>query len=275
MSRRTQANPQWVESVADKHNLPLPILDGECEIDPYSELGSGLYGVVYNTDSRDCVFKATTDATEAHFIQSAINLRKDYGVDPEGIVDYRAVFAVGGEKHKGDRIFITWRERALSVGLPESVARSNASMLKFVDAMGEYYAATEGDEGDPGAFWLAVAQQQRSGQKAYWSWLNERVALANEMIDGRVEPSGSTMATKLFQAHVAAGNIAASGKDGRHIGDSLLEYFASGLLICDLHANNVGVVERDGKRIWVLTDCGHCLATAEDVRDVAIPTLRI
>lgn len=285
MSRKTQTNPPWAENlvhkycdeiarVARKHDLPLPLFDGPCEIDPRSELGSGIYGVVYLTDDLGCVFKATTDSSEAHFIATAIKLRKERGIDPAGIVDYRAVFALP-EKHGGEEIFITWREKAVSVGLPESVAKSDRSMLKFIQAMAAFYEASEGNPPhDAGAFWLAVEQQQHTSEQAYWNWLKERVALANRMIDGKEGLSKSEMANRLYYAYVAAEEMEKSGPDGRHVGQALRIFQENGLLICDLHANNVGVVERDGKRKWVLTDCGHSLCLSEDLRDIGIPILK-
>ena len=286
--RKTKVNPQWVQSLiqqycdqihyaAKKYNLPLPLLDGQCVIDPRSELGEGSYGVVYETDSFDCVFKATTDSSEAHFIQTAINLRKDKGVDPEGIVDYRAVFALPREaKHDGLEVFVLWREQAVSVGLPETVAKADRSMIKFIEAMAAYYDATEGDpdKNDAGAFWLAVQQQGEVSLTTYWAWLKERVALANRMIDGTEGVSQSEMANRLFRAYVAAEQMEESGPDGRHVGRALLDYFRSGLLICDLHADNVGIVRRKGKEFWCLSDPGHVMALDEKIRDVAIPTLR-
>lgn len=284
--RQIQTNPAWAEDViqrycnqigrvARKHNLPLPLFDGPCEIDPRSELGEGVYGVVYETDSLDCVFKLTTDSSEAHFIATAIKLRKERGVDPAGIVDYRAVFALP-EKHDGSEIFITWREKAVSVGLPENVAKSDHSMIKFIEAMAAFYEASEGDPNrhDPGAFWLAVEQQENTSEKEYWHWLKERVALANKMIDGKGLLSKSEMANRLFFAYVAAEVMEESGVDGKHVGHALRTYFENGVLISDLHANNVGLVERHGKRKWVLTDCGHCLIIDEMLRDVGIPMLK-
>ncbi len=288
MSRKTRSNPIWAENliskycdeitrVARKRHLPLPLFDGPCEIDPRSELGSGIYGVVYLTDDLGCVFKATTDSSEAHFIATAIKLRKERGIDPAGIVDYRAVFALPEkEEHQGEKIFITWREKAVSVGLPESVAKNDKSMLGFIREMAAFYEASEGDpnKNDPGAFWLAVEQQQSTSEKEYWGWLKERVALANRMIDGREGLSKSEMANRLFYAYIAAEEMEKSGPDGRHVGECLRVFQENGVLISDMHANNVGQVRRDNKTLWCITDAGHCCVLHENLRDVGIPMLK-
>lgn len=281
MRRKVKSNPDWSDDIihdfctplkraARSHSLPIPILNDQCEIESRSELGEGAYGVVWTTEAADCVFKLSTDATEAHFIQTAINLRKKGLADPPGIVDYRAIFSLP-VKHEGYPVFAIWREQATHVGLPCSIAKSDHSMQKFVSLIQKFYTVSDA------AFALAYAEQAESseGMNRYYDWVEERVDIANEIIDGKISTHSSLFAKALAKCYRLAIEIENSGEDGHYVGNALRTYFEHGILLCDVHGDNLGIVDRSAcKSLWCLTDPGHSLTLDRRMVDVEIPMLK-
>ncbi len=281
MRRKVKQNPDWSDAIikdycaplkraARRFELPVPILNDRCEIEARSELGEGAYGVVWTTESADCAFKLSTDATEAHFIQTAIDLRKKGLADPPGIVDYRAIFSLP-VKHDGYQVFAIWREQATHVGLPCEIAKSNRSMLRFVDLIQEFYTVSDA------AFALAFAEQDHSyeGMARYYDWVDERVEIANAIIDKKISTHSSLFAKALAKCYRLAIDIEESGEDGRYVGNALRTYFEHGILLCDIHGDNLGTVDRAKcKQQWVVTDPGHALTLSRSMIDVDIPMLK-
>lgn len=281
MPRKVRSNPEWSDDIihrfcdpikraAKKHNLPAPILDEHCEIEELSELGQGVYGVVWTTESSDCAFKLSTDSTECHFIQTAIDLRKKGLADPAGIVDYRAIFSLP-VKHDGYEVFAIWREQATHVGLPCEVDKKDTEMIDFLNLIQKFYKTSDA------TFALAFDEQQRSteGIDRYFSWVEERVDIANQIIDGKKPEYTSVFAQMLAKCYRMTIAIEESGEPGRHVGNTLRTFFEHGLLLCDIHGDNIGTVDR-GKcsPIWVITDPGHALTLDRHVADVKIPLIK-
>ncbi len=46
-----------------------------------------------------------------------------------------------------------------------------------------------------------------------------------------------------------------------------------GLMLCDVHTNNVGVVERNGEKKFVISDVGHSLILQRALQNVNIPII--
>ncbi len=282
MSRQTKQNPDWSDAilhrfcdpilhVAKKHNLPAPLLNEECKIEDRSELGEGAYGVVWTTEDASVAFKLSTDSTEAHFIQTAINMRKKGIADPAGIVDYRAIFLLPSVKHLGGEVFAIWREQATRVGLPCDVAKSDKEMIDFISLMQKFYSTSDA------AFALAFAEQRAhdGDMNAYFDWIEERVDIANDIIDGKDPKHESPFSKLLAQCYRLAIRIEDSGEPGRHVGEALLTYFENGLLLCDIHGDNLGLLDRGKCRdLWAITDPGHSLLLDRNLVDVDIATLK-
>lgn len=258
-----------IKRAAKKYDLPLPILDEECKIEKNSSLGQGEYGAVWTTEDSTVAFKLSTDASEAHFIQTAINLRKNGIADPAGMVDYRAVFRLP-VKHQGWEVFAIWREQATHVGLPCEILKSDTEMIAFATLLDKFYTATDL------AFELAFKEQREyNDMDEYFDWIEERVEIANEIIDGKKPRYDSIFSKLLARCYRLAIQIEDSGESGRHVGEALLTYFEHGILLCDLHGNNVGLVDRSKCReIFVITDPGHSLTLTRSLIDVEIPVLK-
>ncbi len=240
-----------ITAVAKKRNLPMPLLKDRCAT--YKELGKGVYSVVFNTDAPDCAFKIGTDSSEFHFAQTAISLRKKEGFDPKGMIDFRAVYSLP-ETHNDLDVFIAWREKATHVGLPDEIYKDDTSMLNFINGVQDYYKAADD------AFFLAHKELNHyiDDPDRYWDWLEERVAIAHDMIDGRKIAHESKMSDLLFKAYIAAEDLENTSADGKFVGEALREYLDHGMLVADIHGNNVGIVERGSCRpLWCVTDPGH------------------
>ncbi len=276
-SRRTKAAPAWttklierycaaIRKVAARRNLPMPLLEDRCAT--YKELGQGVYSVVFDTDSPDCAFKIGTDSSEFHFAQTAINWRKNRGFDPEGMIDFRAVYSLP-EIHDGLDVFIAWREKASHVGLPETIAKSNTGMIQFVESLADYYDAADN------AFFLAHQEltHYEDDVDKYWDWLEERVEIAKAMVDGVKAHGESKMADLLFKAYVAAEAMEDS-RSGKYVGAALRGFFDRGILVADIHANNVGIAERGGAPTWIISDPGHSMVTKKNLAKIEIEMLR-
>lgn len=258
-----------IKRAAKKYDLPLPILDQECEIEKNSSLGQGEYGAVWTTEDSTVAFKLSTDASEAHFIQTAINLRKKGVADPAGIVDYRAVFRLP-VKHQGWEVFAIWREQATHVGLPCEIPESDKEMIAFATLLDKFYTATDL------AFELAFKEQREyDSTDEYFDWIEERVEIANEIIDG-VKPRYDSVFSKLLaRCYRLAVQIEDSGAAGQDVGEALLTYFEQGILLCDIHSNNVGIVDRGKCREqFVVTDPGHSLILSRLLVDTEIRVLK-
>lgn len=281
MNRQVRQNPAWssdimhrfcdsIRRAADAHDLPAPIFSEKCKVENRSELGQGVYGVVWTTEAADCAFKLSTDSSESHFIQTAINMRNSGQADPAGIVDYRAIFALPAD-YEGRKVFAIWREQAYKVGLPRCLDKEPKAMVSFANFLNDFY------ETSADAFETAYNEREKSheGLDRYFDWVKERVDLANDMIDGKKISHQSTFSNMLYQCYLLSMDIEESGKYGKHVGEALRTYFENGILLCDIHQDNVGHVERGGcDEMIVITDPGHSLVLSKDLIDIEIPLLK-
>ncbi len=276
--RKVKSNPAWSDAIAKqfcdpilvaakKYGLPVPLLDDKCVI--ASELGCGSYGCVFFTEDENCLFKLTTDSTEAHFAATAIKLRKDKGVDPAGLVDIRAVFSLPIE-HRGDPVFVLWRERAVSVGLRNGDdCYSDAVMVDFETKLVAFYDIAEE------VFGIAYQEQHNlKDEDAYWLWMHASVELSNVILDGKDSGFRSDFSDKLAECWECASDLERN-EAAKDVGQTLKVYLENGILLADIHPDNVGVVER-GKcsRSFVITDPGHSCVLKRDLSKISIKALK-
>ncbi len=273
---KIKSNPEWTDELTEqfcdtikrcalKHSLPMPDLSRNCRIPDSDFLGEGVYGAVYTTDSPDCVFKLTTDSSEAHFAATAIKLRREKGVDPHGVVDTRAVFAIPA-KHDGFDVFLLWREYAEETGLPEK--SKSCEMRRFMDMLTAFYVAS--DE----AFRIAFDEQRSNPD--YFKWLHDRVQLSNAILSGKKPKYSSKFSELVVDCYELADELMSAGSKSFYVGEALRMYLENGILLCDVHANNVGLVKRGdcGSTIWCLVDTGHALILKKTLSEISIPILK-
>ncbi len=102
----------WDAIVESPEAGPLPVETGGV----MEEYGCGAYGCVLRTRTQGTVLKITTDGSEAFFAQGAMELARDKGSWPPGIVEYSSVLALS-EKYGHRPVFLLWREEAYNVGV--------------------------------------------------------------------------------------------------------------------------------------------------------------
>jgi len=259
------------------------------------EFGCGHYGCVMPTSTPGVVVKLSSDPTEAYFVAAALQLGFE-GYEDAGIVRYYGIYQLRNAYHRKRPIFVIWREEAFDLGFPTRATRSfgimppdalyerrrDLDLLRFLD-MFKFFAA-------------AIRRQLTSVQKrggdpyqtvvdaaalADWAWGYVEWHVVEAV--GRQQPMqrqgyAHLRGTQRLAANLRACAIIAEmmeNTDGSDtIGRTLGYYLNEGLLLADVHANNVGKVERhddiwDGE-VRVITDPGHAVPLEPRWREVVI-----
>jgi len=242
------------------------------------EYGCGHYGCVMPTDDPEVVCKITSDATEAVFVAASATL----GEPPEGIVRYHGIYELDA-KHRDRRLFVLWREAATEVGLPKghfvSQGQRSYEELQISNlwrALGHFKdaAASVRDSlkrsADPFAL---IAESKRFEE---WAWSRSREIDVDRVIGAAIPRilgpfrGAQRLALALLLCDLIAENMEnTTGCD--LVGSALRYYLGEGILLADVHANNVGKVERTSG--WVITDPGHAVGLQERWRAVSVPRL--
>jgi len=262
------SNPPWSDRLIKTNleemresGMPMPDLD--------DELGTGHYGAVYSTEDPEIVFKVTSDPTEAHFIKKATPLGF-----PDGIVEYYAIIDMEGTFRKRGTYGI-WREAAFVVGLPhQDFGRDDyqkRSLRDFRNHLDWFKTAaavardTLKRSKDPAALF---SESKRYEQ---WAWDNISTDEAMPpMVYGgmRREPLKGYRGSQRVAAAIRACAVVAENMEHTYLSDlvggALSFYLDNGILLADVHGNNVGRVARrddydEGEGPWVITDPGHAV----------------
>jgi hypothetical protein len=259
------------------------------------ELGCGHYGCVLQlTDAPDIVLKLTTDVSEVAFIEAALSLE----YFPPGIVEYFEVLRVDMTYRKRP-IYAVWRQEAESVGIPRIFE------MGFKNLVGDPNEGIEVEWRDTPIFhheyremqqminelmafkWCAkhvrkvlknAANPLRTLQEARklegWAWKRRTVDFS--LSDGVYSPTNLEgfmrhlkgpyrLAASLLACENIAQFMHTSSRFGSTIGDAFEFYLDKGILLADVHTNNVGVIEyRDEyadrrSTTWAITDPGHAV----------------
>lgn len=209
------------------------------------ELGCGRNGCVYKTTNPDIVLKLTLDADEAAFAQFTTILNRF----PAGIVKYHKVVRLGklrdeeqyrrssrGRKSglylsEDDTVYALWRETATNVGNTANsdilddygyAASPNIKSKDIIDF--RHYKALYAKKMDISSTLTNICKG-----KHYKSKLLESLSVISAMIN--IPPN-------------------------QHVAEALLYYLSHGVWIRDIHSNNVGYVNRGGKRVVAIIDPG-------------------
>lgn len=229
-------------------------------------LGCGHYGCVFHTNTPGLVMKISSDPSEATFIHAALKL----GEWPDGIVKYQAILDLPGA-HRNRPVFIIWREEAFDVGKHDI---KHYAWREFSDYHGAYLnAARVIRESSTKPNW---AKQLAEGHKwEQWAW--------NNVIweDGSVRSVGYSAAARAsspaFMRYRGGQRLAAAFRIcqiafelmentayAHEVGAALTFYLEHGILLADVHLNNIGKVTRVdpdyGEQTYtVITDPGHAV----------------
>jgi hypothetical protein len=230
-------------------------------------LGCGHYGCVFSTNTPGLVIKISSDASEAEFVKAAVKL----GEWPVGIVRYQAVLDLPGS-HRGRPVFIIWREEAFDIGTIRSTGDRGAER-EFVLYHEAYLNAARFIRGlsiKPG-FDVRLAEAKAQEQ---WAW--------NEVIwedggDRMIGPSHQRSRKPGFMSMAPRYRLAAALRicaicfelmentnHASEVGGALGFYLNEGILLADVHSQNIGQVTRTdsdyGPQTYtVITDPGHAV----------------
>lgn len=183
----------------------------------FKEYGCGSYGCVYPTLDEDVVLKVTTDDTEMEF---AVELSSTL-VAPVCVKYYTAY--TSSEKQRGKPINLLWRESAYNVGRIAEVSDSiNRGDGKKVSGL--------------------IDEQWRLASMAL-----------RELWDGHTADD-ELAAWTLYLDRMTSSSVEAV----RTLADGMLKiYREQHIFFGDVHAGNLGQVDRDNDVLWVITDPGN------------------
>jgi len=295
-----QPNPPWVDRVLNA-NWPgimarfgdmVPVYEQRRgKIRPQKELGCGHYGCVLPTAHPGIVFKVTSDATEAAFVTAASSLKEW----PEGMVRYYGIYQVPDESYRRRPVYVLTRQEAEDVGNLLAIRES------------EY--VQEGESRDSKR--VRAAEQDWFLRERVFKRLKQfkdYAAFARDRIVKSTNPRRAIEETEALQAwaedvvdwdevsrgliiypHHSAARIAAYAVRACHIlaeemtnedvgyliGGALSFYLDQGMLLADVHLNNVGRIKLEDhiRPVWAITDPGHMVPLDVQWLDLAVPVL--
>lgn len=258
--RGSMPNGEWMPVEAPGSKPKARLIDA---------LGCGHYGCVFATNTPGLVMKVSSDPSEAEFIQAALKI----GEWPEGIVKYQAIQEIPGS-FKGRPVFVIWREEAYDLG---KLDMSHYAYREFAAYHEAYLNAArvirEMSRKPTFAKQLAEAKSRFDD----WAWRNVIWE------DGQPVRRGYGMtADPPFMRYRGAQRLAAvlrichicfemmeNTAYGTAVGGALAFYLDRGILLADVHFNNVGTVTRadpdypgDTNKLLVITDPGHAVFLA-------------
>ncbi len=266
-----RANPPWADKIlgasysaiataAPRSALPIP----EERVDRSSgrkkkgwkEYGTGHYGTVYPTNTPGLVMKLTSDPTEAAFVAAYLSIPgRERSI---GIVDYHAVYRVPGVLKSKRPVFVIWRDEAVNVG----------------------YQAIErwiGQSRDPSYYRRSWNQFSRCLGDAKTAANKIRTLLKKPV----TTPSGARRREDLIERYTddfqSATGAMQSEPLGNYVGEAMDMMMRNGLLLADVHINNIGmptgeVAEQIGETC-IITDPGHAVALDDRYAGVTIKDL--
>ena len=238
-------------------------------------LGCGHYGCVFSTNTPGLVMKISSDPSEAAFVKAAVKL----GEWPVGIVRYQAVLDLPGT-HKNRPVFIIWREEAFGIGKIHDTTgwiepmygeppRQDAHARREFESYHKAYsfAARYVRETSLKPTWL----KRLAEAKQYEQWASSNVIWEDGL------PSQSRGMHPAFTRYGASQRLAAALRIcaicfelmentnyAHEVGAALAFYLDQGILLADVHMQNIGQVTREdsdyGPQTYtVITDPGHAV----------------
>lgn len=216
-------------------------------------LGCGHYGCVFRTVSPGVVCKVTTDRTEFDFVTFAMTLPW-----PAGIVRYYAVMDLQ-QQYLRRPVFAVWREEAEKVGEHD---RSHYAYKQFAREHAIYRHAagyvrkhedrlerlTERD--------LEHAWDDVELDDGWTRGTDTGVGADGKAPFERMSTPNQRLAAALRLCRISLESMTGTAY-GYTVAEALLHYLEHGMLLADVHLQNMGHVMRDGVETLVITDPGH------------------
>jgi hypothetical protein len=240
------------------------------------ELGCGHYGCVAPVPEEDMVFKITSDVSEARFVAMDLDMEKPLGI-PEGIVRYYKIFALEDTtysktepvpmKHRGRPLFVLWRQEAKNVGLLMSRA------MGFRSGMEKYgydeYSVDRIQEGikhlEDFLRWSKIVRKYLHDKFRRLQPDERKIVLTQlwEVFDSASPEAYPWNYTGVRRIGVTLRNcwesaMALANTDIIYpIGSALSYYLDEGILLADVHLNNIGQNVENNQ--LMITDPGHAV----------------
>lgn len=226
-------------------------------------LGCGHYGCVFSTNTPGLVMKVSSDPSEAEFIKAAIQI----GDWPDGIVRYQAVLDLPGS-HRNRPVFVIWREEAFEIGKVNADRHAYREFLAYHEAYRNAATYVRKLSVKPGfAAKLAAARRMEE-----WAW-NNVIWEDGKSNAGYSRPPSQLQFLRFLPSQRLAAALRICGicfdlmehTDYAHeVGAALGFYLDHGVLLADVHFQNIGKVTRSDpgyspRVISVITDPGHAV----------------
>lgn len=226
------------------------------------ELGCGHYGCVAPVAEPDMVFKLTSDVTEARFVVMAQTLP-----ETEGIVRYFKIFALGGAEHRRRPLFVLWRQDAKDIGLLSPLRLGwGYNIGKFVEQYSyDEYQIRNIKEGflyiENFLNWAREVREKmiKLLKRVPRAEALGAVWLAFENADPEADPRYFKGVPRIGVALRKCWENAMLLQNTDVVyplGAALGNYLDEGILLADVHTNNIG---RDQNNQLVITDPGHAV----------------
>jgi len=220
-----------------------------------AEYGCGHYGCVLPTHTPELVLKLTTDPTEAAFVAWSLTI----GPAESGIVKYERVLQIEGAQLRNRSIYLLWRSEAYEIGFLHAWNSSARIALRALDSFKNKAAKAR----------AKIHDWKRDPRVNFEERLGE---LWNAYEHGPTDKTSRAVVNLAHELHQCRRaqeeleNTFAVSEPGGAIG----YYMQHGVLLADVHANNVG---RDKERGSVIVDPGHAVPISNTVKIPAIQTV--
>jgi len=227
----------WIVAYVRAHEGELAEVVGPRRIPPSMDapLGCGVFGCVYPTREPGIVMKGTFDQSEGEFVAKAVAWAQEDGGFPAGIVRYDALIDAPAEVP------------------PESAGR----FLRAIDGTVRAY-----DQLRLYLLWREEAffePEMADKVDQVFSELtpyDERMTFLHEAIVTGEPPA---VVSELRARLELLLELEAPSRQSKPVWEALRYYTERGLLITDLHDENLGLVYRDFVPVCVITDPGRVL----------------
>lgn len=257
----------WAVAAAEANRRALLAVCGDERLLPPARgsgpgpLGCGVYGCVMPTSDVRVVFKITSDPDEAGFVAAALGEPDQ----PPGVAELE-------QRRRGRPVYAIWREAASDVGallMPYGpTSRAFYALRRFRYAAVSLRSAARRSKSR--AF-VADSISEARARHRYLSYseIETERGLASAISSRRGVARGA-MAYAAAEMHAHA----LSRIEGVHdVGESLVEWIGRGVLVCDVHPGNLGLVVRRLVRRTVITDPGQALLLDDSHAGLRVPTI--
>jgi hypothetical protein len=282
-----QPNPPWIDKVLHANwaelerrvgtaMMPIHATSGPPrKTDPgYTEYGCGHYGCVFATGTKNVVCKVTSDESEIRFVNYCIDNKITF---PEGIVTYYAIAKVS-DKHWKRPVSVLWRQEAWDVGeLTTSKLRGRHidwkeqeeidthRLTASISTCGATVRESLGRK--PAAILSSFKSHDQMDRARNIAGEFELTAPDPMMLDTMLQnlpgpERRAQVAISLY--HLLSEILENDSATGYRIGQAFSYFFDHGILLADVHRNNIGKIlprsEDEGSDLyWAITDPGHAV----------------